>query len=57
MDKEPIKFIAEVYKVQTLVDGGIRLVLDLPEEGRKNLEALAECHQNGVALLVEAKRI
>ena len=26
-----IRFIAQVYKVQTLSDGGLRLVLDLPE--------------------------
>lgn len=28
---EPIHFVAAVQKVQTLVDGGIRLTLDLPE--------------------------
>jgi hypothetical protein len=27
---EPIKFVAQVARVQTLADGGLRVVLDLP---------------------------
>lgn len=50
---EPIKFYAEVAKVQTTVDG-IRVVLDLGEPGIEVMRALAECKQNGVVLNVEA---
>ena len=53
---EPIKFKAEVAKVQTMADGGVRVVLDLGEDGRRVMEALTECKQNGVYLAVEAKR-
>lgn len=27
-----LEFLAAIYKVQTLADGGIRLTLDLPED-------------------------
>ena len=33
MEEEAIEFTAEVYKVQTIVDGGVRLTLDLQESG------------------------
>ncbi|MBU0792113.1 MAG: hypothetical protein KKC55_16825 [Gammaproteobacteria bacterium] len=49
-----IEFYAEVAKVQTMADGGVRVVLDLGEEGRKVMEALTECKQNGKVLDVEA---
>ena len=53
---EPIKFKAEVAKVQTTTDGGIRLTLDLPEDGRKVMADLADCQQNGVYLTIEATK-
>ena len=49
-----IKFVAEVKKVQTTTDGGIRLTLDLPEDGRVVMNDLARCQQNGVYLTIEA---
>ena len=49
-----IKFKAEVAKVQTMADGGVRVVLDLGEDGRRVMEALTECKQNGVYLAIEA---
>ena len=51
-----IKFKAEVAKVQTMADGGVRVVLDLGEDGRRVMEALTECKQNGVYLAIEAIR-
>ena len=50
-----IEFYAEVAKVQTMADGGVRVVLDLGEDGRRVMEALSECKQNGVVLKVEAR--
>ena len=54
MDKR-IEFIAEVAKVQTLVDGGIRLTLDMPESAREHMAELARCQQEGVVLRVKAQ--
>ena len=51
-----IKFGAEVKKVQTTTDGGIRLTLDLPEQARNVMADLAECQQNGVYLVIEVTR-
>lgn len=42
-----IEFIASVYKVQTLVDGGIRIALDLPETDLLAMAMLAECQIRG----------
>ena len=50
-----IQFTASVYKVQTLVDGGIRVTLDLPETAIIQMAALAECQVNGIALEVCVK--
>ena len=55
-EKEPetIKFKAEVAKVQTMADGGVRVVLDLGEDGRRVMEALTECKQKGIVLDIDA---
>jgi hypothetical protein len=53
-EKTTITFPAEVKKVQTLVDGGIRVTLDLPESGRDVMGELAKCQQNGIILEIEA---
>lgn len=50
-----IKFQAAVYKVQTLVDGGIRLTLDLPETAIPQMAMLAECQRDGIPLLFTAE--
>jgi hypothetical protein len=52
-----IRFIASVWKVSTLADGGIRLVLDLEEGARIHMPELARCQQNGIALEIEAKKL
>jgi hypothetical protein len=54
-DKTTIVFEAQVAKVQTLADGGIRLVLDLPETAVPQAAMLMQCKADGIALLVTAK--
>ena len=55
MDKPKIEFPAEVNKVQTLADGGIRVTLDLPESAIQQAAMLMECKREGIALLVIIK--
>ncbi len=50
-----IKFSAVVYKVQTLTDGGIRVMFDLPETAIPQMAMLAECKRQGILLRVECK--
>lgn len=45
-----IVFDASVYKVQTLVDGGVRVTLDLPETAIPQMAMLAECQRQGMYL-------
>ena len=56
MPSEPvIRFTATVYKVSTLIDGGIRLTLDLPETAIAQAAMLMEAKQQGIPLVFEAK--
>jgi hypothetical protein len=50
-----IAFPATVEKVQTLVDGGIRVTLDLPEDAIAQAAALMACKREGIPLRVEVK--
>lgn len=52
---DPIRFVAAVQKVQTLVDGGIRVTLDLPETAIEQAAGLMVCKREGVPLLIECK--
>jgi hypothetical protein len=52
-----LEFIASVYKVQTLVDNGIRVYLDLSENNTMQMAMLAECQRMGVVLQIEARPI
>lgn len=54
-NKNVISFPATVEKVQTLVDGGIRVTLDLPEDAISQAAALMACKKDGIALTVEVK--
>ena len=56
-DDPAIRFDAIVYKVQTLVDGGIRLTLDLSGTDASTIMALINAKQPGVALAVAAVAI
>jgi hypothetical protein len=51
----PIVFEAVVAKVQTMVDGGIRVSFDLPETAIPQVAELMECKRSGIALLVETQ--
>ena len=50
-----ISFVASVYKVQTLVDGSVRVTLDLPETAIPQMAMLAECQRAGIVLTFEAR--
>lgn len=54
-DPVTIQFGASVYKVQTLIDGGLRVTLDLPETAIQQAAMLMECKREGIPLLVEVK--
>jgi len=55
-EEDKIRFTAAVWKVSTLADGGIRLVLDLEEGARIHMPELARCQQNGIVLEIEAEK-
>jgi len=48
-----IQFQAAVYKVQTMTDGGIRIVLDLPETEIAAMAQLAACQVDKIYLAVK----
>ena len=48
-------FQAAVYKVQSLVDGGVRVTIDMPETEIKTAAILMECQRQGIPLILEAK--
>lgn len=50
-----IRFPAAVHKLQTLVDGGIRVTLDLPETAIPQMAMLAECKRAGLPLIFNAE--
>ena len=52
---DKISVVGQVYKVQTLVDGGIRVTIDLPETAVNVMAQLAKYQINGMAirLLIE----
>jgi hypothetical protein len=49
-----ITFPATVYKVQTLIDGGVRVTLDLPEDCIPQMAMLAETKREGIPLIFTA---
>ena len=54
MTDEAIRFTAQVVKVQTTVDGGIRLTLDMPETAVAVAAQLMQVKQAGALLEVAA---
>lgn len=50
-----IQFDAIVARVQTLVDGGLRITLDLPETAIPQAAWLMECKRQEVSLRVTAQ--
>jgi len=49
---EPIEFTAQVARVQTLADGGLRFTLDAPESCVMQAAELMTCKRFGVVLKV-----
>lgn len=56
-DEPAIVFPAEIIKVQTMVDGAIRLTLDLPADQIQNAAKLMEANQRGAILEIAAVAI
>ena len=56
MSDDTLQFDAEVVKVQTLVDNGIRLTLDLPETAITEAAVLMELKRQGVAIRVTVEK-
>jgi hypothetical protein len=54
-NKPVIKFSATVASVKTLVDGGLRITLDLPEDAIAQAASLMACKREGIPLTVEVK--
>lgn len=54
---EPIKCTCTVYKVQTLVDHGLRVSFDMPESEIMAAAMFMECQRMAVILNVEATPI
>jgi hypothetical protein len=50
--KIEIKFPAQVSQVRTLADGGLRVVIDLPEDAIPQSAMLMECKRQGIPLVV-----
>ncbi len=48
-----IVFVASVASIKTLVDGGIRVTLDLPEDAIAQAAALMACRREAIPLKVE----
>ena len=56
-EKEPIEFNAQVIKVASMADNGIRLTLDLPETATLQMALLHEIMRAGVVLSIKAAPI
>jgi len=54
LSKNAIKFQATVEGVKTLVDGGIRITLDLPETAIDKAAMLMECKRQMIPLKIIA---
>jgi hypothetical protein len=54
MTEEAIRFVAQVAKVTTLADGGIRLVLDLAESEIEVAKQMMDVRRRGALLEVAA---
>lgn len=55
MASDGVIVIGQVYKVQTLVDGGVRLTLDLPESAIKIMGELARFQVESIAVKITIK--
>jgi hypothetical protein len=51
-DKHEIAVDASIAKVQTMADGGLRVLFDLPETAVKQVSELMELKRQGVAVRI-----
>lgn len=49
-----IRFAAEISKIQTMVDGGLRIILDTPESELPAISELMKAKKDGYILEVAA---
>jgi hypothetical protein len=54
---DAIRFQAQIFKIQTLIDGGVRLTLDLGAIDPSVIVALFDARQPGIMLEVAAVAI
>ncbi len=54
---DKITVVGQVYKVQTLVDGGIRVTIDLPESAVNVMAQLAQMQINGTAVKINVTTV
>lgn len=54
---EPIEFVAQVARVQTLADGGLRFTLDASESAVMQAAELMTCKRFGVVLKVTCEAL
>ena len=52
---EQVEVVASVYKVQTLVDNGLRVTFDLPEQAIVEAAWLMVCKRDGKAVRLTIK--
>lgn len=52
-----VEAAGQIYKVQTLVDGGIRVTIDLPESAVNIMAELAKMQINGTAVKIVVKPV
>ena len=53
MSDDAIIFKAEISKIQTMADGGLRFIFDAGEKAIKEAAMLMECKRRGIYLNVE----
>ena len=51
---QAIEFVATVNKVQTMVDGGLRVILDFSEDCVMQAAQLMECKRFGFPVVIKA---
>jgi hypothetical protein len=50
-----IEFVAEVRKIQTMVDGSVNVILNLPEQCREQAKVLIDWHHLEVHGILEVE--
>ena len=54
---DSFKFHAEIKKIQTMADGGLRFIFDTGEKAIKEAAMLMECKRQGIYLEITVKEV